>query len=118
MARTAISVVPITAGGYNLTDSAGFSTLATGADNGVTFTFDPTDVLILKNDTGGAAVFTIKVPTPGDYSGITTVADETVSVATAKTWVYQLTKVFKQDDGKVYVDCDVAGKVLVLSPAG
>ncbi len=117
MARTAITATDLTKTGYNLTDSTGFTTLSAGSGNGITVTFDANDVLILKNDTGGAAVFTLKVPGETKYAdkGIT-VPDETVPVANGKTWIYQLTGIFKQSDGKVYIDCDVAGKLLVLSP--
>lgn len=117
MARTAIQLTDLTKTGYNLTDSTDFATLGTGVGNGITVAFDPRDVLVLKNDTGGPAVFTLKVPGEDKYSdkGIT-VPDETVTVADGDTWIYQLTSIFKQSDGKVYIDCDVAGKVLVLSP--
>lgn len=114
MARTAITATTLTAGGYNLTDSSDFETLSTGSGNGVSFAFNRNDTLVLKNGTGGAASFTIKVPTPGTYSARVTVNDETVSVADGKTYLYKLTEIFKQSDGDVYVDCDVAGEVLVL----
>lgn len=114
MARAAITADTLTAGGYNLTDSADFTTLSTGDGNGVSFAYNSNDLLVLKNDTGGGAVFTIKVPTPTDYSSRVTVNDESVSVAAAKTYLYKLTPIFKQSDGDVYVDCDIAGKVVVL----
>lgn len=117
MARIAIIAIDLTKTGYNLTDSTDFTTLSAGSGNGITVLFDPRDILVLKNDTGGPAVFTLLVPGEDKYSdkGIT-VPDETVTVAAGKTWIYQLTGIFKQSDGKVYVDCDVAGKLLVLSP--
>jgi hypothetical protein len=117
MARTAITATDLTKTGYNLTDSTGFTTLTAGSGNGITVTFDPDDILILKNDTGGSAVFTLKVPGESKYSdkGVT-VPDQTVTVANGKTWIYQLTGIFKWGDGKIYIDCDVAGKLLVLSP--
>lgn len=117
MSRTAISPTDLTKTGYNLTDSGDFTTLSTGAGNGITVLFDPRDILILRNDTGGPAVFTLKTAGEDKYSdkGIT-VPDDTVTVADGKDWVYQLTSIFKQSDGKVYIDCDVAGKVLILSP--
>lgn len=114
MARTGITAVTLTATGYNLTDSAGFATLSTGAGNGVSFAFNRNDTIVLKNDSGGSADFTIKIPTPGTYSARTTVNDDTVTVADGKTWLYKCTEIFKQSDGDVYIDCDVAGKVLVL----
>ena len=57
MARTGITAVAITDTGYNLTDSAGFTTMSTGAGNGVSFAQAGSDRIVLKNDTGGAAVF-------------------------------------------------------------
>lgn len=116
MARATIVSVSISDNGYNLTDSSGFATLGTGAGNGVSFAYDAHDVVVLKNDSGGAAVYTIKVPTPEAFSakGLT-IPDETVTVATGKTWLYPLSSIFKQSDDNVYIDCDVAGKVLVLA---
>lgn len=115
MARATIVSVAISDNGYNLTDSAGFATLGTGAGNGVAFTYAAKDVVVLKNDTGGTAVFTLKVPSPAAYTlkGLT-VPDESVSVANGKTYLYPLSSIFKQSDDSVYIDCDVAGKVLVL----
>jgi len=117
MARTSIAATDLSKTGYNLSDSTDFTTLSSGSGNGITVNFDPDDILVLKNDTGGSAVFTLKVPGESKYSdkGIT-VPDETVTVADGKTWIYQVTGIFKQSDGKVYIDCDVAGKVLILSP--
>ena len=114
MARTLITKIDIPAAGYNLTDSGDFVTLTAGSGNGVEFVFNANDRLLLKNDTGGAATFTLKVPPPSPYSGRVTIPDETVPVADGKTWVYKLAAIFKQSDGKVYVECDVAGKVLLL----
>jgi hypothetical protein len=111
MARTSISVTSIDDAGTNLTDAT-FTTLSTGDGNGVQFNFNPDAILVLKNDTGGPAAFTIKVPTPSGYR--VTIPDETVSVADGKTYLYRLNATFKQSDGKVYVDCDVAGKVLLV----
>jgi len=39
----------------------------------------------------------------------------TETVATAKTHLYPMRAVFKQSDNKVYIDCDVAGKLIVLA---
>ena len=62
MARTAITPIDLTKTGYNLTDSTDLTTLSIGDGNGITVAFDPNDFLVLKNDTGGSAVFTLKVP--------------------------------------------------------
>lgn len=118
MAAAALTATSVAAGGYNLTDSSDFTTLVSGAGNGVTFDYDGRDVIILKNDTGGTAVFTIKVPTPSAYSGIVTVGDETVSVANNKTYLNPVLAIFKNvSTGKIIIECDVAGKVLVARPA-
>lgn len=115
MARTAINAVQMDDDGYNLTDSADFTALAVGAGNGVTFDYDTRNELILKNTTAGAATYTLKVPTPSEYAAKgATVPDVAVVVAAGKTWRYPLSGIFRQSDGKVYVDCDVAGSVLVL----
>jgi len=91
--------------------------MSTGAGNGVEFRLDPTDIIILKNTTGGTAVYTIKVPSPSGYSdkGVT-VPDVTVSVAAGKTYLYKPSNIFKQSDGDMIVECDVAGDILVISP--
>lgn len=115
MARTAIdrTAVPVT--GLNLTDAT-FATLATGAGNGVEIPYREADVIVLRNDTGGSAVYTIKVRQPSQYSGQgITVPDKTVTVATGKIWLYLTDPIFKQTDSDLYIDCDVAGKVLVAA---
>jgi hypothetical protein len=117
MATTPITAVTLTATGYNLTDSGDFTTMSTGAGNGVEFSFNANDFLVLKNTTGGSAVYTITVPNPATYSnkGVT-VPDATVTVVTGKTWMYKLSAIFKQSDGDVIIECDVAADILVLSP--
>ena len=75
--------------------------------------FGGRELIILKNDTAGAAVFTIKVPTPNDLSGIVTVPDDTITIAAGKTYLLRPQSAYKQSDGRIYIDCDVAGKVLV-----
>lgn len=119
MARTPITRTALPAAGYNLTDSADFDTLSTGAGNGIEVPYRPGDILILKNGTGGAAVFTVKVRQPQDFTaqGIT-VPDDSFTVADGKSWIVPLANVFKQTDGDIYVDCDVAGQVLLLAVSG
>lgn len=115
MARAALTRTVLPATGLNLTDAT-FATLGTGAGNGVEFNYRKGDLLVLKNDTGGAAVFTLVVPDPASLSAIgASVGDMSVSVATGKTWVVPVAAVLRQNDGDVYVDCDVAGKAMVLA---
>lgn len=119
MARTAISAVALTKTGYNLTDSSDFETMSTGSGNGVEIPFNKNHIIVLKNGTGGTATFTFDVPGEDDYSdkGVT-IPDATEEVADGKTHLILATAIFKQSDGDVYVDCDVAGEILVLDPAG
>lgn len=116
MTRAAIAANAITVTGYNVTDSADTETLATGAGNGVEFDYNAANKLLLINGTGGDAVYTIKVRQEGEYSSLSiTVPDLTVTVATGKTWIVPLQAIFKQSTGKVQIDCDVAGEVLLLA---
>lgn len=116
MARTAITAASIPSTGYNLTDSTDFATLGVGASNGVSFAFDSGTLVYLKNDTGGSATFTLKVPTPTTYSTLSlTIPDMTISVANGKTVVLRPNSILRQSDGSVYIDCSVAGKVMVLA---
>ena len=115
MARTTITRTALPAASLNITDAT-FATLATGAGNGIEVPFREGDVLFLKNTTGGAATFTVKVRQPGQYTTLgITVPDESFTVAAGKTHLVPLAQVFKQTDGDVYVDCDVAGSVLMLA---
>lgn len=115
MARATITATPITATGLNITD-ASYATLGTGAANGVSFPFDGNTRVVLRNDSGSAATFTIKVPTPTSYTDIgVTFPDMTVAVANGKTWEFKPAAVWRQSDGNIYIDCNVAGKVLVTS---
>jgi hypothetical protein len=119
MARTTITpttIPAISSNGYNLTDSSDFEVLSTGSGNGVDFAYDSKDVVILKNTTGGAATFTIVLPSFTQITGVGgSVTDPTVTVAAGKTHILQVPSVCKQSDGKIYIDCDVAGSVLVLN---
>lgn len=114
MARVAISKTTVGATGINIT-GATYSTLATGTDNGVDIDYEGGLTAALKNDTGGAAVFTIPVGTPASYSTYSlTVPSITVSVADGVTHLYKLPAIAKLSTGKVGIDCDVAGKVAIL----
>lgn len=116
MARTDITAQAVPDAGLNITDMT-MTTMSTGASNGVMVPYDPGTKLLLRNGTGGAAVYTIKVPTPSSYGDHSiTIPDKTVNLATAKDMVYKLDAIFKQSDGKVYIDCDVAAKIAAITP--
>lgn len=115
MARATITATAIPATGLNLTDAT-FATLGTGASNGVSFVYDGNTRVVLRNDSGSAATFTIKVPTPTSYSDIgVTFPDMTVAVANGKTYEFKPAAVWRQSDGNIYIDCNVAGKALITS---
>ena len=116
MTRAVINPVPLTATGYNLTDSAGFTAMTLGANNGVEIAYDAATLIVLKNTTGGVAVYTVKIPTPAQYTAIgITLSDITVTVAAAKMWLLKPHASMVQTAvGRIYIDCDVAGSILVL----
>jgi hypothetical protein len=115
MARAQLTPVALGDTGYNLTDSAGFAVMSTGAGNGKEIVYDPATLVILKNTTGGAAVYTVKIPAPAAYTNVgSTVSDTTITVATNKTWLLAMKAVYRQADGDIYIDCDVAGSILAV----
>ena len=115
MARATITATAIPATGLNVTDAT-FATSGTGTGNGVSFVYDGNTRVILKNDSGSAATFTVKVPTPTSYTDIgVTFPDMSIAVANGKTWEFKPAAVWRQSDGNIYIDCNVAGKVLVTS---
>jgi len=120
MARSALSKTSLARNlvGSVLTDET-FTELATGTGNGVYFPLLGTDLIVLKNDTGDVATFTIVVTTPAGYTtfGIT-VPSPTIEVADGKTVVLRVADVLKDGDGNVQVDCDVAGEMLVYDLRG
>lgn len=118
MARTLITaqdIPAITSEGFNLTDAT-FTTMSTGSNNGVKFTHDPGTLIVMKNDTVGAADYTMILGSIGQITAVGgTVTDPVVDVAVGKTHIIRPDLAFKQSDGMVYIDCDVAAKILVLN---
>jgi hypothetical protein len=89
--------------------------MTAGATNGVMVPYTANTKIILRNDSGGDAVYTFKVPQETKYSGKgVTVPDAAVTLATGKIMIYPLSSIFKQSDEKVYIDCDVAGKIAAI----
>jgi hypothetical protein len=113
MATTAATVISIS-GDYNLTDSADFETMTSGAGNGHTFSYRADRIVILKNDSGASRDYTVKMPTPGVYSAAGyTLADATVTVATGKSYVWRPAEVYASG-GTITIECNGAGKLLIL----
>lgn len=119
MAVTNITVTAFPETGFNVTDAT-YQATGIGSGNGVAFPYGPGDVVYLKNDTGGSATFSFLIGSAGSEftdKGITIPAATEV-VADGKTHVYKLSDIFKNNaDGKVTIECTVAGKVMVLASA-
>jgi hypothetical protein len=110
MARTDLAVQEPTVGGLN----PSYTAFSTGAGNGKKV--NPTAVLHVKNGTAGVA--TLTVDTPGAPGG-NPIADKTVTVPATSERFFDLSdNVYRQTDGKVYVDCDVAVTAASLGSAG
>jgi len=111
---TKTSLVALTSNGLNLTDAT-FTTLSTGAGNGISFAYDPSDLIVLKNDSGGSAVYTLKTVQQTSLTAVgVTIPDVSITVANNKTHVFRLSDIFKQSGDLAFIDCDVAGKALVI----
>lgn len=115
MARVAVARTAVPVAGIVLEDAV-FTTMVSGANNGVEIPYRAGDLLVLKNDTVGAAVYTIKSAQPSAYSVHSIVVpDKVAGVAAAKTRIIALDTIWKQADGDIYVDCDIAGKILMMA---
>jgi hypothetical protein len=105
--------------GFNITD-ASFQTMTTGSGNGSQWDWATDDIVVVKNDTGGAAVVTFKLSAAAKAQATqygATTPDPTKSIANGKTHLFRLDQAaFKETTNKVTIECDVAAKVAVLSP--
>ena len=116
MARSALTK---TTSSRNLTGinlgTTTFTTLATGAGNGKYWTHSGNDLILLKNDTGGPATFTLVFTTPAEYTRYSlSVASPTLIVADGKVYALRLGDLMTDASGQINIDCDVAGKIAVL----
>jgi hypothetical protein len=102
---------------YNLTDSADFATMGIGSGNGVQWTWNANDIVLMKNTTGGLATYTLKIPAITAITAVGgAVTNPTNAVTAAKTEIWRPDSVFADSNGLVTVECDVAGQILVLTP--
>ena len=87
------------------------TTMATGGGNGVQV--PSRSIVRVTNGSGGAA--TLTVITPGAPGG-NAIADKSLSVGAGVTKYFDLSEaVYKNTDGKVYIDSDVACTVAALN---
>lgn len=112
---TATAVPQANLAGLNLTDAT-YSTLSTGAGNGVKFTPPTRRLVVFKNDTGGTATFTVTIPVPTSISSVGgTITSPTFTLANNKSVIIPLPdSAIDPSTGYMTITCDVAGKVLVL----
>lgn len=97
-------------------DDITWETMVAGVNNGVTFEFHESEAFILHNPTGGAAVFTIIIETPTDFSSIgVNFPDRDITVAAGKThWVTVDSRLMESANRTIRVDCDVAGQIAIV----
>ena len=100
--------------GVNLTDTS-YEAMSAGSNNGVTFAYLETDLILLKNTLGGNAVYTFVLTTPAAYTQFGgTLTSGTITVANGVTQIVRVNEVLKGATGLIAVDCDVAGSIRVL----
>jgi hypothetical protein len=113
MARVQVAVQSANDNASPLTGA--YTTLATGANNGAKIS--PHALVHVKNGTGGTATLTVITPAaPGGNA----IADKTIAIpATSDRFLNLSDPVYKNGDGLVYVDSDVAVSIgTFTSPRG
>lgn len=125
MTRSALSgktSIPAVDSQLDFTNDPTYDVMSTGDGNGVSFSYGSNDIVILNNDSGGPAVYTFKISDQGQGASIETVGgvvtDPTVTVPDGEVHLVRaVNELFRNSDGDVYVDCDSAAKIGVLTPA-
>lgn len=115
MARVPITTLAIPNTSVNITDAT-YTTMGTGADNGVTFEYNNSDVVILRNDTGGNATFTLIVVPIAELTNIgVTPANQTIVLPTGKIALLKpgAAIIGAAPSRTINIDCDVAAKILL-----
>ena len=92
-----------------------WTTLAAGSNNGRYFSFNDAEMLLIYNDTGGAATFTIPLTEGDDLDALNiTFNDKTISCDNNDHQFCVVSSKYKDADNYINVDCDVAGKIAVV----
>lgn len=98
-----------------IVESITWTTLTAGSNNGKYFSFNDAEMLLIYNDTGGAATFTIPLTESSDMSALSiTYNDKTIALSTANHKVCVVSSKYKDGSNYVNIDCDVAGKIAVV----
>lgn len=92
-----------------------WTTLVAGSSNGRYFSFNDAEMLLIYNDTGGAATFTIPLTEGDDLDALNiTFNDKTISLDDTDHKICVVSSKYKDADNYINVDCDVAGKIAVV----
>lgn len=101
--------------GINLTDAT-YQTLVAGAGNGADFELLPSDIIILRNDTGSDAVYLFIIPPSASITAVGgSITSPVLNLTTGKILALRVSDVFKHSTTfKCTIECSGAGKLLVL----
>lgn len=92
-----------------------WTTLVAGSNNGRYFSFNDAECLLIYNDTGGAASFTIPLTEGDDLDALSiTLNDKTIALDNTDHKLCVVSSKYKDATGYINIDCDVAGKVAVV----
>jgi len=92
-----------------------WTTLVAGSSNGRYFSFNDAEMLLIYNDTGGSATFTIPLTEGDDLDALNiTLNDKTISCDNNDHQFCVVSSKYKDADNYINVDCDVAGKIAVV----
>ena len=98
-----------------IVEDISWTTLVAGSNNGRYFSFNDAEMLLIYNDTGGAATFTIPLTEGDDLDALNiTFNDKTISCDNNDHQFCVVSSKYKDADNYINVDCDVAGKIAVV----
>jgi hypothetical protein len=100
--------------GFDLGDAT-YETMVAGAGAGVIWPYASTDLVVLKNDSGETATYTIQLSTPASYVALGLAPDNpTIELADGELYLVRVSELWRDNTRKCAIDCDQAGKILVL----
>ena len=118
MARTELTVanfIDLASSPEIVIQDIAWTALTPGTDNGRFFSFNDGEALLIYNDTGGAATFTIPLTEGDDLDALNiTFNDKTISCDNNDHQFCVVSSKYKDADNYINVDCNVAGKIAVV----
>lgn len=92
-----------------------WTALTAGSNNGRYFSFNDAECLLLYNDTGGAASFTIPLTEGDDLDALNiTLNDKTIALDNTDHKLCVVSSKYMDGNRNINIDCDVAGKIAVV----